>query len=62
MEHRFKFGQKVIADSDGGNPMVVIGVIYRAEGASEFECAYWCNGDHKTAWLQSWRLSVKPEF
>ncbi len=35
MQHQFEFGQKVIADSDALNKMVVVGVIYRAEGAAE---------------------------
>lgn len=62
MQHQFAFGQKVIADGDGCNKMVVVGVLYRAEGAVEFQCAYWCNGDLKEVWMPAWRLSVAPEF
>ena len=62
MAHRFGFGQKVIADKDDSNPMIVTGVIYRPNAAVEFECAYWCNGDEKSAWVPGWRLSPKPEF
>ena len=62
MEHTYKFGQRVICDGDQINPMVVVGILYRQEGATEFECAYWFNGDHKTVWLPSWRLTPKPEF
>lgn len=62
MDHQFPFGAKVISDGDACNKMVVIGVLYRAAGAAEYQCAYWCNGDHKEVWIADWRLSLAPEF
>lgn len=58
--HRFEFGEKVLADGDDSNPMVVTGALYRPNAAVEFECAYWCNGDHKSVWVPGWRLSPLP--
>lgn len=47
-----------MADGDRDNVMIVIGVLYRPNASVEFECAYWCNGDHKTVWVPGWRLSL----
>jgi hypothetical protein len=58
LKHRFEFGQKVIVDNDRDNSMIVIGVWYKPEGAVEFDCAYWFNGDHKSLWMPSWRLTA----
>jgi hypothetical protein len=58
IDHSFEFGQQVICDGHSDNPLTVVAVEYRP-GTISFECAYWCNGDHKTVWVQSWRLTPK---
>ena len=59
-EHRFAFGQKLVCDGDRDHLMVVTGVAYYPEGAVEFQCSYWINGDFKSLWLPAWRLSEAP--
>lgn len=55
-QHPFEFGDKVMADCDPAMPMTVIAIMYVPDHAVSVKCAYWCNGDHKELWIDSWRL------
>lgn len=57
MDHRFDFGENVVADGDQGNKMVVIGVLYLPRGGASVKLSYWCNGDLKEVWVDEWRLA-----
>lgn len=56
--HAFAFGDKVVADGDISNPMVVGAFLYSPTCAVSVKCFYWCNGDHKEVWIDLWRLTA----
>lgn len=57
VELPFGFGDKVYIDGDKSIIAVVTAFNFRTERC-EVECAWFSNGDAKSAWFSSWRLSA----
>ena len=56
LECQFDFGERVIIDKDPSLVAVVTTVWFKSHIA-ECEVSYVHNGDLKTAWIATWRLS-----
>lgn len=57
-DHPFQFGERVIADGDADNRMVVTSIAYTKDAHPLVQVSYWCNGDHKEVWIAAWRLKA----
>lgn len=56
----FALGDRIWIDGDTSIKATIIGILFRHTG-QEAEIAWIVNGDHKTAWVATWRLSPVTE-
>jgi hypothetical protein len=56
---KFNLKDKTYIDNDKTSPVIIIGVILREDAPATYEVAWFSNGDHKTAWIEEWRIGDK---